>query len=281
MTHEDAFLLDILEHPDDDTPRRIYADWLLDGSDPAGGARGEFIHVQCDLARHAGECPRPAALLARERELLDMHQREWGSLFGRLGCHCWEYRRGFVEGIGMPASAFLAQAATLFRSAPVRHLKLSGVTGHARALAESAHLARVTTLDLESNALDDPQAQALANSAHLGNVETLLLWSNRIGDDGVRALLAAPHLTRLTRLDLSANVIGDAGLTALTASPRLARLTMLGLERNQIGDEGARALLGSPHAAGTTRFDLSKNPIGEPTRAALRTRFGNRIHVWG
>ena len=30
MTHEDVFLADILERPEEDLPRRIYADWLLD-----------------------------------------------------------------------------------------------------------------------------------------------------------------------------------------------------------------------------------------------------------
>jgi uncharacterized protein (TIGR02996 family) len=281
MTHEDAFLQDILEHPDDDTPRRVYADWLLDRADPAGSARGEFIHVQCDLALLPAESPRPARLAAREKELLDLHQREWGSLFQRLGCHCWEYRRGFVEGVGMQASAFLAQAAALLRAAPVRHLKLYGAAAHIKGLAGAAHLGRVSTLDLEGNALDDCALQTLAGSEHLAGVATLLLWSNQLGDDAVRALVEAPHLSGLTRLDLSRNLVGDGGLSALAASPRLARLTLLGLEGNRIGDDGARALLTSPHAAGATRFDLGKNPISEPTRVALRTRFGVRIRVWG
>lgn len=30
MTHEDAFLADILEHPEEDAPRLIFADWLED-----------------------------------------------------------------------------------------------------------------------------------------------------------------------------------------------------------------------------------------------------------
>jgi uncharacterized protein (TIGR02996 family) len=34
MTSETAFLRDILEHPDDDTPRLIFADWLEDNGDP-------------------------------------------------------------------------------------------------------------------------------------------------------------------------------------------------------------------------------------------------------
>src|SRR5690348_3282911 len=124
MTHEDAFLQDILENREDDTPRRVFADWLLDQPDAVSAARGEFIHIQCDLARLPPGMPRPERLLRRERELLEAHGREWGSLFGRLGCTCWEYRRGFVEGVGLAASALLSQAATLFRAAPVRELKL-------------------------------------------------------------------------------------------------------------------------------------------------------------
>ncbi len=46
MTHDDAFLQAIIERPDDDAPRLIYADWLDERGDP----RGEFIRVQCALA---------------------------------------------------------------------------------------------------------------------------------------------------------------------------------------------------------------------------------------
>src|SRR4051812_12937455 len=109
MTHEEAFLQDILENREDDTPRRGYADWLIDQGDEVNAARGEFIHLQCELAK-LPPGPRPAPLVRRERELLETHGREWGSLFGRLGCTCWEYRRGFVEGVGVAARTMLAQA---------------------------------------------------------------------------------------------------------------------------------------------------------------------------
>lgn len=48
MTPAEAFLADIIEHPDDDAPRLIYADWLEDHGD---ASRAEFIRVQCELAR--------------------------------------------------------------------------------------------------------------------------------------------------------------------------------------------------------------------------------------
>ena len=48
---EHAFLQDILEHPDDDAPRLIYADWLEEHGKEADRLRAEFIRVQVELDR--------------------------------------------------------------------------------------------------------------------------------------------------------------------------------------------------------------------------------------
>jgi uncharacterized protein (TIGR02996 family) len=280
MTHEDAFLQDILENPEDDTPRRVFADWLLDQPDAVGAARGEFIQIQCDLARVPAGTPRPERLLRRERELLAMHAREWGSLYQRLGCTCWEYRRGFVEGVGLPASSLLSQAATLFRSAPIRELKLYHSSGLWHNLAGCAYLGRVQTLDVEKNDLGDADLEALAGSPHLGGLATLLLWFNRIGDAGLRALIHAT-LPRLSRLDLSSNLISDSGAGTLARAPMLGQLTMLDLTGNQVTDHGALALAASPSTARLGLLELAKNPISLATQNVLRERFAGRVHVWG
>jgi uncharacterized protein (TIGR02996 family) len=47
---EKAFLRAVCEHPDDDRPRLIFADWLDEHGDP----RGEFIRLQCALASGVG-----------------------------------------------------------------------------------------------------------------------------------------------------------------------------------------------------------------------------------
>jgi uncharacterized protein (TIGR02996 family) len=280
MTHEDAFLQDILENPEDDTPRRIYADWMLDHDDPVIAARGEFIHIQCDLAHLPAESPQAAVLLRRQDQLLETHAREWGSLYRRLGCTCWEYRRGFVEGAGMPAFAFLSQAATLFRSGPLRELKLYQAAAVVHDLAGCPYLARVRSLDLESNDLGDADLEVLTSSPHLGELSTLLLWCNRVGDAGVRALLGG-SLPRLVRLDLSNNTVGDEGAEALAASLFLKQISMLDLTGNRITDAGALALAASPHAAGLAWLELAKNPISPAGLNVLRERFGGRVHVWG
>lgn len=266
MTQEDAFLQEVLENPSDDAPRRVYADWLTDQGGMANAARGEFIQLQCDLA---GLAPaRPAALARRERELLETFGREWAGPFARLGCPCWQFRRGFVEGVGVPASAVLTHAATLFRS-PIVELKLYGSSGLWGGLAGRPELSRVRSLDLENNQLDDDDLAALSASPHLVEVTTLLLWSNHVGDDGVRALATA-SLPRLARLDLSGNGVTDAGALALADSTFLSRLRLADLSGNQITDPGALALIGSPHVSPQAMIELSKNPVSLPVQNVLR-----------
>ena len=52
MSLETAFLAAILERPEDDFPRLVYADWLDENGDPA---RAEFIRLQLQLAREPPE----------------------------------------------------------------------------------------------------------------------------------------------------------------------------------------------------------------------------------
>jgi uncharacterized protein (TIGR02996 family) len=57
MTDRDSLLAAIREHPEEDTPRLVYADWL----DEHGEAeRAGFIRAQCELAR-TPDCPFPRA----------------------------------------------------------------------------------------------------------------------------------------------------------------------------------------------------------------------------
>jgi uncharacterized protein (TIGR02996 family) len=80
MTPADAFLQAIIESPDDDTPRLVYADWLEGHGQPD---RGALIRVQCQLALLPADDPRRPEREARERELLKEHEQEWvGPLSG-------------------------------------------------------------------------------------------------------------------------------------------------------------------------------------------------------
>lgn len=87
MSDEPALLAAIRAHPDEDTPRLIYADWLDENGQPE---RAEFIRLQC--------APEPTE--QQSDRLYDLCERGLGRWLTGLpqftGAH-WEFRRGFPE----------------------------------------------------------------------------------------------------------------------------------------------------------------------------------------
>jgi uncharacterized protein (TIGR02996 family) len=210
MTEEDALLQAISAEPEDDAPRLVYADWLEERGDP----RGEFIRLECALARADPNGPRAAPLWTRRQQLINKYEREWIREL-RPFLKSWAFRRGLVEQAGMGVRRFLDNADTLFRKAPVRHLRLFGASKLIGAVARCPHLARLTSLDLYHNNIGDEGAEALAASPHLAGLRELFLSFNRIGDRGALSLAASPHLGQLTRLEVVCNDIGPAAAAAL------------------------------------------------------------------
>lgn len=137
MTDGEAFIRAICRNPEDEHVRLVYADWLQrDGCSLEECQRGDFIRVQCELARWDDGLPRQdiitlddgrryefkptAELRCRERELLQQHVKDWLPILGYVwwleGDHACvggtiqrptdakphyscTFRRGFVEEI--------------------------------------------------------------------------------------------------------------------------------------------------------------------------------------
>src|SRR4051794_31963491 len=91
MTH-DAFLAAILESPDDDAPRLVYADWL---EEPAQPERAPFTREQIEFATLPRGSPRLYDLQAREWSMMQAAKGFDQELHALVG-DC-DYRRGFVE----------------------------------------------------------------------------------------------------------------------------------------------------------------------------------------
>jgi uncharacterized protein (TIGR02996 family) len=144
MTHHNGFLQDIIEHPEDDAPRLIYADWLEEHGD---SDRAEFIRVQCELAAPPWRVGRvyddPAwlRLHARERELLEPGGLRHlpGPFWCAGGNHGWTYldaegarvgiecrfRRGFVAEVNLPCDQWMRQGPALVKAAPLQVVTVS------------------------------------------------------------------------------------------------------------------------------------------------------------
>jgi uncharacterized protein (TIGR02996 family) len=120
-------LLDaIVENPDDDAPRRVYADALLDRGDPYG----EFINVQLDLASDGLSREQRIARRIRERRLLAAHGWSWSMPFDSLGLAQPAFRRGFVDELTLDADTLVNRANDVLGIAPlVRNLTVREMTG--------------------------------------------------------------------------------------------------------------------------------------------------------
>jgi uncharacterized protein (TIGR02996 family) len=300
MCERDAFLRTVCEHPDEDGPRLVFADWLDEHGDPG---RAELIRVQCELARLAeGDAARPA-LEERERQLLRAHRASW-----RRESPDWagyiEFHRGFPAVAELSAADFLNQSAELRQMIPLEGVILTdakpligelaaspALTGlrslaleecgldesDARALAGSPYLTELTALNLAGNPIGARGARALSVCLWLARVEWLDLSRSRIWGEGVAALAESPYLRRIETLILSGVTLFSLGAPALARSEHLAGLKRLVLSNCQMYDQEAEILVNSPHLTRLRELDLHGNPIGPPMQKRLRQRFGDAV----
>jgi uncharacterized protein (TIGR02996 family) len=277
MSGQDDFLTAVLERPDDDTLRLVYADWLQERGDP----RAEFIRVQIALASAAPDDPQVNTLQSYERDLLAEHSQNWCVLLGLEPEQC-VFRRGFVEAVEIHAGQFLKAPEKVLQAAPVRRVHFLHATNHIRELAGCHWLEKISTLDLSGNAIRDDGAAALAASPHLTNLATLNLSGCEIHAEGAVHLADTVFLSHLQELQLAGCGIGADGLRAILRSRGLQRVTALDVRGNHqcwispnagelwliltetnIKDDGVRLLAESPEAARLTSIDLSLNLIEE------------------
>lgn len=221
--------------PDDDGPREVYADWLLENGD---AERGEFIALQLRRARTGeGPTPRELALLA--------DGRRWAGPLAKLAL-VTGYRRGFpdscaantknprafVSKLSEPAwSTVRSLCLDRFDAVPPAMLqmpnfrRLERLEGVTLAFAEVAVRARpshdLVELDVRERAVMPSPAelgQALGGEwSGLPRLRRLSLSFPRLlSPEHVAALAAGPASRRLEALDLRGEELIEAP-SSLTA----------------------------------------------------------------
>ena len=258
MPRDDALLQAVLDTPEDDTPRLVYADWLEERGD---AARAEFIRVQVALARLGEDDPQREALEQRERALRSAHEAGW---LGPLPAMVSEARfgRGFVERVTLGVRQFLTHAASLFERVPLREVKLLRLAQARDGAAEVAKcpcLARLRGLDLGRSSAGDLNVATLLASGHLANLTNLRLYGSQAGEETLRRL-RAPALARLEALDLGNNFLRPR-IALLTGGAVPFRLKSLDLSDNDLDREAAAGLAGWSGLEGLRELDLANNRL--------------------
>ena len=256
---EAAFVELVCASPDDDAPRLVFADWLDERDDP----RGEFIRIQCALAKMPATDPARTLLLDREAVLIARYHAPWSEpLRGIAG---WtEFRRGFVDTVNMETRKFLSRGEELFKLAPVRHVRFLDVGGNLPRLVASPLLSRITSLTMYAQHLGDDLAPALVDSPHLTGLRHLNVGRNRIGDRGVQRIARYNRFTDLRSIDLSDNAIRDTGMRAVAESSRLANLDTIDLRRNELTRSGLASLCSSSTLTSLRHLGIALNDLGAP-----------------
>ena len=255
MSDEQAFLQEVLAHPDDMGPRRVFADWLEEQGDP----RGEFIRVQCELGELGPYDPRRGELERRERALLDEHREQWLEPIRRVVDNP-RYRRGFVESFSITPRRFVEHATQLFEVWPVRRVQFFPLDGHTRDLALCPHLRKLGGLNLYGG-LDVPRVRfdTLFASPNLTGLKTLELSEGRTGDILLQAAARARGLSSVETLQIGR--AGLPGITALATASSLPKLKNLTLRHAQFTLPALTGLLETPHLAGVQSLDLQYSPL--------------------
>ena len=275
----------IAAHPDDDAPRLVYADALMERQDP----RGEFIALQCALARN----PNDPVRTERVKVLLETHRAAWSP--GGLD---WQFERGFPFALqtlvrGLRQHEAEIDAVPTLRDLEIRFTScapgdLEGLLAlpllqRVRALRFNWHTPELLSLELLQQPwvakLDLLQLSWMTLRPHawqvLGRVNSparhvpsldLMLADAR--DESLQLLDPAPW-PQLKWLRLSNGRLGTRGCEVLARPGLFPTLEHLDVSWNRIGKQGAALLAKSSLMHGLVSLDLSHCQIGDDGCLAL------------
>ena len=261
MNDRDALLHAIGEHPEEDTPRLMYADWLEENGDPD---RADFVRNQVELARvHVNDAAR-RPLVRKNVHSLMKFVPGWKAQLPRLpGIEWGDFNRGLIEEVQAENEGpVVRHAAEVFAVPGIHILRLRWLGGP------------------PARPLPPGTARGLAAVPELTRLRAVRLVAGRADAEPLRDLFASPHLGRLRIIDLHGNRANDA-VAADLADGRFPDLTELWLGNNQVGTAGALALANTPHLTNLRLLDLRGNPplTDRAARAALRKRFGKALQT--
>jgi uncharacterized protein (TIGR02996 family) len=239
--------------PDDDAPRLVYADWLLERGDP----RGEFIQIQCMLGRPISALGRPISargklhpnhpmarstqperdpesrrsLELREHALLREHQKTWiAPIRGYINSWFWE--RGFVSRVDVNVKKFITHIADITDFSPLCAVYLMGCTpALVRQFSETPLVGSLRSLTLDAQRIGVREAELFC-SPHLAKLQDLTLRHNPFGDEAMKVLASSTTLGELRTLDLSFSEqnLTSRGIESLSCAAFFPGLTQLVLD---------------------------------------------------
>ena len=226
MSDEKALLTAIWEHPHEDTPRLVYADWLQENGQPE---RAEFIRVQIELARLDEDAPEYGLLFEREAQLLGAHREHWLAPLPSGGLSV-PFERGFpYPSLGHDISAIQLEKVSKrqVRAVPLWEVGVrAGNSDRVVPLSSVPNLRRVGRLTLRGADRRGELLAALSPSSEAVNVADLNWIVPDAGAEVFHALAQPGVMPQLRRLRVHSG-LDERIAAALARSPLAGRVTRL------------------------------------------------------
>ncbi len=268
MSDKEALLAAIGLHPDEDTPRLAYADWLDEHGD---ASRARFIRAQCELATLPGVSSRARELRRTIDALLGTHYDTWlAEAFPRLSPEAIKeidpvFERGFPTKLRIDdvnAQAVTDHAQALFATndkatPPIDEIEIFNARGLLPHLASQERFPAIRRLKLdtlfeEEDLVPDVPGQSYVNNDEANHADLLviarspkfaalrdLLVSFADEGGGLEDMLASPNLSSLSKLTFkNTGFFGGQNTTLMdhiVMSPSLQSLRELHFEQGNFG----------------------------------------------
>jgi uncharacterized protein (TIGR02996 family) len=272
MTDGDALYRAILDQPDDDAPRLVWADWLEEHGDPE---RATFVRLQCEWATIDPGDPREDEVVDRWRAILATHGRRWLDELDPLP-PATGFWRGLPDWFLLTTDEVIEAVNRLRERVPAQCLTLE-LAGFPEGLRHWSGLDGVRCLSLYEGPIDPyyPHASLrgwvwLIQSPRLGRLRRFMAVFD-VSSSGILAALAGTDWPELRELDLRVSdadrAVPHRAWGELADAPWFPGVRSLNLPGGRLGDRGAIELLGRGRTLALTYLGLADNDL---TEAGLR-----------
>jgi uncharacterized protein (TIGR02996 family) len=263
MTTRARLLQAIIEAPDDDVPRLIYADFLEETGSGADIARAELIRFQIETARLPDGHPDKSERIGQAVRMTDRHKADWFGWVRHEDCLPYPQRSFLDHWSCGEEGGHRDDLEDAFRHEPITEVTLFPKGEDLPALAGWPQLSRLRKLKLWPGTPEEEDVLVFLSSPHLSGLREF----EYMGQRGTRVPLAGacrlladrPQFAGLSSLSITSAGVGDEGAVAFAASGTLTGLRRLFLGYCGLRPAGCRALLASPVVAGLTNLNLGGN----------------------
>lgn len=231
----DSLVESILDEPDDDARRLVYADWLEEHGDFRDAIRAQLLRLQVREQPHEFGSPEWGAL-HKETSRFELRYAWLMSPALPPGFTFQGHDRGLIlVRVSSTAPRFVEWGEDYHGGLPpycrlTLDLSRPPARGKFLKLLDSAAFPLVSVLTLRNYAWQPQEVTRLAADPRVRYLAEIQLYGGSgLGNAELAVLANSPHFSRLSELTLYGDPIDDAGLVALATGTGMPRLEMIRL----------------------------------------------------